>query len=66
MTPAHAKKLAGTLISEAEKGNMQAMSLIFDRTEGKAPQPHEHGGTGGGPFRIIIETVHDRDQSTTG
>lgn len=34
------KELLGlTLMAKAAKGNIQAMSLIFDRVEGKATQP---------------------------
>lgn len=64
LTPAKAASVAATLLAEAEAGNMQAMSILFDRVEGKPLQPHELGGPGGGPFRIVIETVNDRDGST--
>lgn len=40
------------LLRQAAKGNMIAIKEVFDRTEGKAPQPLT--GEDGGPIELIV------------
>lgn len=44
-------------IQAAAKGNVKAMGLICDRTEGKVTQPMELGGPGGTPLSPPIINV---------
>ncbi len=50
------KKLAKSLIKEAEQGNMQAMKEMGDRIEGKPAQAMEVSGPDGGAIPINFTT----------
>jgi hypothetical protein len=45
-------------------GDLEAIKTVFDRIDGKVPQPVEHAGEGGGPLEVVVryrdETIgHD-------
>ena len=50
-----ARKVIRAVVRRAKKGDVKAASLLFDRTDGKAPQPLEHSGEGGGPIRVALK-----------
>lgn len=49
-------------VKEAKKGSLPHAQWLFAvlGVWEPGPQRHEHAGAGGGPFRIVIETVDDR------
>ena len=49
------RKIAESLASKAEDGDIQAIKEIADRLDGKAVQQSEHGGLDGGPIRHTFE-----------
>jgi hypothetical protein len=56
--------IARKLVAMALGGDLEAIKTVFDRIDGKVPQPVEHAGEGGGPLEVVVryrdETIgHD-------
>ena len=52
--------VAEKLVELALAGNLEAIKLCFEYTDGKPAQPVDVGGPGGGPLQVVIRTVDDR------
>jgi Family of unknown function (DUF5681) len=52
-----AKEIAAELVKKAAKGNIYAIQLASERTEGKPRQAHELSGIDGDSIRVIFENV---------
>jgi hypothetical protein len=46
-------RLIGALIARAQEGDIPAIREVFDRVEGKAPQPIDGDGEGG-PIQLTV------------
>lgn len=44
------ERIAGVIVQQACRGNLQAIAWLTDRMEGTAPQRVEHSGPDGGPM----------------
>lgn len=49
------RQVVQALLRQAKKGNVNAVREVYDRVEGKAPQPLEHSGPGGSPLQLIFQ-----------
>ena len=47
--------LAASIVHLAAKGNATALAQLWERLDGKVPQPLEHSGIGGGPIEITAQ-----------
>ena len=56
-------RVVNALISQAADGNVHAIKEIFDRVEGKAPQPIE--GSDDHPLRFVFEWKPGQSPSIT-
>lgn len=56
------REVARKLLDLAKSGDMPAIKELADRTDGKVPQAHEHGGTGGGPIQTVDLTNATSEQ----
>lgn len=50
--PTEREAIIGALFSLAKGGDVNAIKVIFDRTEGKVPEPVHVSGPDGGPLVI--------------
>ena len=51
-------------VAQAKKGSLPHAQWLFELLGKWSPSSrHEHSGSGGGPLRIVIETVDDRQRS---
>lgn len=57
-----AKTIAAALIKKARKGDVKAIQLAAERTQGKAKQAVEVGGPGGGPIPVQVISKIPRPQ----
>jgi hypothetical protein len=48
------------IVQQAKAGNVQAARLLWEYIEGKAVQPTEVSGPGGGGLEIVIRRVDER------
>ncbi len=48
-------RIAAARVREAEAGNVQAINMIAERTDGKVAQALQHVGADGGPVQIGVE-----------
>ncbi len=53
-------KLAGALVDEAKKGELQALKEIGDRLDGKPKQQIEATGEDGGPLKTALTVEYVR------
>lgn len=54
---ATARKIAEALIKKAKKGDVKAIQLTTERTEGKPRQAVEVTGAGGGAMELVVRNV---------
>jgi len=50
-----AQNLAIALYNKAVAGDLKAIQMIYERTEGKVPQPLEHTGNGGEAIEFNVD-----------
>lgn len=57
--------LAEVLVKMALEENLPAIREIADRVEGKAAQPLEHGGEGGGTVKVEVVVISEVAKALT-
>lgn len=50
----HRDVILDRLLTMAGGGDLEAIKIILDRTDGKVAQPVEHAGEGGGALAIVV------------
>src|SRR5919197_3781796 len=55
MDEARAREVAAGIIQAAAKGNARMAVALWERLEGKLPNPQEHSGPGGGPIEHQLD-----------
>ena len=63
VTEADILAIKKAMVKEAKKGNVKAAQLVLDRCFGKAVQPLELGGEGGGPLQVNIVDYRNIDDT---
>lgn len=59
--PARLQKVAEALFKQAEDGNLNAITILFDRLDGRPIQQHEVTGEEGGTIKLeIINSALER------
>ncbi len=60
LTPEALRDIVTLDVAAAQRGETARVDRWLPYVLGSPKQEHEHTGAGGGPFRIVIETVDDR------
>ena len=61
LTPQAKAKVLKALVQKAQEGDIAAIKLVFERTDGAVPQPVEHTGAEGGAIVVRYSPALDTD-----